>query len=97
MEGVGTKDNITRESSYLMQTVRNATMKCFCYVAYYNMINYMGEITMDEIDMKVQEVIMDAYNVRPSTAYELMAIVKRFAEMAKTEYEYGKQDSTKQH
>lgn len=52
---------------------------------------------MDENDMKVQEVIMDAYDVRPSTAYELMAIVKRFAEIAKTEYEYGKQDNTEQH
>ena len=52
---------------------------------------------MDENDMKVQEVIIDAYDVRPSMAYELMAIVKRFAEMAKTEYEYGKQDSAEQH
>lgn len=57
---------------------------------------YKGEITMDENDMKVQKVIMDAYDVRPSTAYELMAIVKRFAEIAKNEYEYGKQDSTEQ-
>lgn len=48
---------------------------------------------MDEIDKKVQEVIMNAYDVRPSTAYELMTVVKRMAELSQKEYEYGRQDA----
>lgn len=51
---------------------------------------------MDANDIKVQEAIINAYDVRPSTAYELMAIVKRMANTIKSEYEYGKQDATEE-
>ena len=45
---------------------------------------------------RLQKIIMEAYNVRPSTAYALTNMVERFAEIACTEYEHGKKDSNKE-
>lgn len=45
---------------------------------------------------RLQKIIMETYNVRPSTAYELTMMVERFAEIANKEYEYGKQDSNEE-
>ena len=41
---------------------------------------------------KLQKIIMEEYNVRPSTAYALTMMVERFSEIANAEYEYGKDD-----
>lgn len=49
---------------------------------------------MKKRKIKMQEMIMEIYDVRPSTAYEMMIIMSRIAEVANNEYTYGKQDAS---
>lgn len=44
--------------------------------------------------IKLQEMIMEIYDVRPSTAYQMMIIMSRIAEVANNEYTYGRQDAS---
>lgn len=44
--------------------------------------------------LKLQEMIIDLYNVHPPVAYSLMRIIERFAETANDEYVRGKYDAT---
>lgn len=48
----------------------------------------------DRNRMRLQEMIQEIYNMRPSTAYELVRIIERIAGVAETEYTYGKQDAS---
>ena len=47
-----------------------------------------------KLEEQLEELIMEMYDLRPSTAYELAQVVKRMAEMAKNEYLFGTQDGS---
>lgn len=47
-----------------------------------------------KLEEQLEDLIMEMYDLRPSTAYELTQVVKRMAEMAKNEYLFGTQDGS---
>lgn len=51
-------------------------------------------MTMTREEEYVQSLICELYNVRPSTAREIMSIAKSIAEIADKEYTYGMQDAS---
>lgn len=68
-------------------------------------LNMRCSIDMNDIDrsleklekhelekVRLQKMIQEIYDLRPSTAYNLVMIIEKIAEVANTEYKYGKQD-----
>ena len=48
----------------------------------------------EKLEDQLEDLIIEMYDLRPSTAYELAQVVKRMAEMAKNEYLFGTQDGS---